>query len=260
MCMFHRRRKQAKLTVELAAHFPNVIESFNLLGRAGHCAKLAHALQPLSQMPTIPSRLRWPGLMAVTAAAFLSAFVLPALSPGHVLHAQTAAGNMRSQTAAGAGTPGPTLEDRVKALFLYRFPDYVEWPAAAAERPEVELCVPRRGAMGTALQDIQNFARRQNADARPRKVREVDRQDDIDSCWVLYVPAAAASNLAPLLRKAAMLPVLTVGESPDFLQMGGLINLKVVDGRVRFDIAKTAGERAGLRFRSQLLQYALSVN
>jgi hypothetical protein len=76
---------------------------------------------------------------------------------------------------------------------------------------------------------------------------------------LLYVPAGAASSASPLLRKAAALPILTVGESADFLEQGGLIGLKIVEGRVRFDVAKTAGERAGLRFRSQLLLYALSV-
>jgi hypothetical protein len=170
-------------------------------------------------------------------------------------NAQTIAESQRNQTSSA----GPTVEDRVKALFLYRFPDYVEYPAAVGQRPEVELCVFRGGAMGTALQDVQNFAQRQNTASRVHKVRNIGPQDAIDSCWLLYVPAGAASSASPVLRKAAALPILTVGESADFLEQGGLIGLKIVDGRVRFDVAKTAGERAGLRFRSQLLQYALSV-
>jgi len=172
--------------------------------------------------------------------------------------AQTIPDSQRNQTSTTTA-PGPTVEDRVKASYLYRFPDYVEFPATVAERPETELCVLRGGPMSTALQDVQNFTQKQNTASRVPKVRTIGPQDAIDSCWLLYVPPSAASSASQVLRKAVALPILTVGESSDFLEQGGLIGLKVVDGRVRFDVAKTAGERAGLRFRLQLLQYALSV-
>ena len=49
-------------------------------------------------------------------------------------------------------------------------------------------------------------------------------------------------------------PVLTVGESPDFLTQGGAINFVVEGGRVRFEINQAAAERAQLRVSSRLLQ------
>jgi hypothetical protein len=61
------------------------------------------------------------------------------------------------------------------------------------------------------------------------------------------------------LVSAQQTPVLTIGESTTFLDEGGLINLRLVDGRVRFDVNVDAANRVGVRFSSQLLRLALSV-
>ena len=53
--------------------------------------------------------------------------------------------------------------------------------------------------------------------------------------------------------------VLTIGESPDFLREGGIINLLLVGRRVRFEVNPDAAARAGLRLSSQLLQLAVAV-
>jgi hypothetical protein len=50
--------------------------------------------------------------------------------------------------------------------------------------------------------------------------------------------------------------VLTVADRPGFLEEGGVIELKLSGGRVRFDINLAAAREAGLRLSSQLLQLA----
>jgi hypothetical protein len=72
------------------------------------------------------------------------------------------------------------------------------------------------------------------------------------ACHVLFVPAGVPA--APFLRGVAQSPVLTVGESPDFLAQGGAINFVLDGGRVRFEINQAAAERAQLRISSRLLQ------
>jgi len=77
-------------------------------------------------------------------------------------------------------------------------------------------------------------------------------------CHVLFV--GARSDVAtPVLRAAAGRPILTVGEGDRFLESGGIILMKIVDGRVRFDVNATSAARNGLRISSQLLSLALTV-
>jgi len=49
---------------------------------------------------------------------------------------------------------------------------------------------------------------------------------------------------------------LTVGETPDFLAQGGIINFILEGGKVRFQIDSKAAERADLRISSHLLRLA----
>jgi hypothetical protein len=62
-----------------------------------------------------------------------------------------------------------------------------------------------------------------------------------------------------LLQTAASRPVLTVSDDPHFLDQGGIVQLRVVQGRLRFDIDAGAAKRVGLQISSQLLRLAVSV-
>jgi hypothetical protein len=59
-----------------------------------------------------------------------------------------------------------------------------------------------------------------------------------------------------VLRAAGEAPVLSVGESPNFLKAGGMINLFVEGGRVRFDVNLSAASARGLVPSSKLLRVA----
>jgi len=53
--------------------------------------------------------------------------------------------------------------------------------------------------------------------------------------------------------------VLTVGESPEFLDQGGIINFLLKDGSVRFEINLEPARIARLKLDANLLTVAVSV-
>jgi YfiR/HmsC-like len=61
------------------------------------------------------------------------------------------------------------------------------------------------------------------------------------------------------LHRAAALPVLTMGDDDRFLDEGGIVRLRVVDGHPRFDVDEAAARRVGLRISSKLLELAATV-
>jgi hypothetical protein len=52
------------------------------------------------------------------------------------------------------------------------------------------------------------------------------------------------------------LPILTVGESDDFLDQGGMFNLFFEDKQLRFEVNQTPAENAKLTVSSKLLRLA----
>jgi hypothetical protein len=56
------------------------------------------------------------------------------------------------------------------------------------------------------------------------------------------------------------MPILTVGETSDFLSDGGMIRFHLEEDKIRFDINLAAAESARLKISSRLLLLATSVS
>lgn len=157
--------------------------------------------------------------------------------------------------AATQAQPLPN-EYQLKAAFLYQFPQFVEWPSAAWRGSTVvQICIlrpnPFRGELDALL-------RGESLNGRPFSVREIAGPDALTGCHLLFVGRNAPGRDA-VLKAAQGAPVLTVGEDERFLDHGGIIALRIVERRVRFDVNAWAAHQSGLRVSSQLLSLALTV-
>ena len=148
---------------------------------------------------------------------------------------------------------------RLKAAFVYRFPQFVTWPADAwARRDDVEVCVVQPDPFGAILPDL---LRGEAINGRPLRLRLMVPEQREDSCHVVVIAGAdAVRDSSDLLKRLAGRPVLTIGDDPSFLAQGGIIALKIVDNRVRFEVSVTNARRAGLQVSAQLLRLALAVH
>ena len=151
--------------------------------------------------------------------------------------------------APAAQAPRPELA--IKTEFVLRFPEFVEWPMAGNDRRPLSLCLSPTHPFGQNVQASVSGQPR----AKQINVRELRDHESVRNCDVVYVAPADLS----LLDEVANLPILTVGDQPNFCQRGGIINLLVLDGRVRFEIDLSRARRSGLKMDSQLLRLASKV-
>ena len=68
--------------------------------------------------------------------------------------------------------------------------------------------------------------------------------------------AACARATAAELMQRIRGPVLTVGETVQFLRDGGMVRFYIENNKVRFEISQKNAEQAGLKVSSQLLMLA----
>jgi len=148
----------------------------------------------------------------------------------------------------------PPLEYQVKAAFLLNFAKFVEWPANAFAAPDapISICILGDDPFGGVLDQI---VEGESIDGRKIAVRRMKRPSASPACQIMFVSksekAFSASELGP--------GVLTVGEGEGFLAHGGVIAFVIEDRRVRFDVGKSAAEKAGLKLSSKLLRVARAV-
>jgi hypothetical protein len=149
------------------------------------------------------------------------------------------------------------LQNRLKAAVVSKLPQFVEWPAESLEgRASLNICV---WPPTPFVADLQVLVAGETFNGRPLATRRVAAVEDLADCQLLFLPARLDAGAHAFLLAAQSLPILTVGDAPGFLEDGGIVALRVVESRVRFDINIEAGRRAGLHISSQLLRLAVSV-
>ncbi|MGA2717906.1 MAG: YfiR family protein [Candidatus Acidiferrales bacterium] len=151
---------------------------------------------------------------------------------------------------------GKTEEYHVKAGFLFHFAQLVDWPAAAGGGPTFDLCIlgddPFRG-------ELENTLNGKVIGSKPIRVLHLKQPQEARNCQVLFISTKEDERLSKIFEGLGSSAVMTVGESDDFIERGGMIRFTLEQEKVRFEINLKAADPAGLKFSSRLLLLAKNV-
>ena len=151
-----------------------------------------------------------------------------------------------------------TDEYKVKAAFLFHFAQLVDWPSDAFNSGDqsLNLCFfddePH-------LQELQGALEGKPIGYRVVHVRLLHPTQPVQGCSILFLGRDDGRRQTASLRKLHGQPVLTVGESNNFLSEGGIIRLHLEQDKVRFDINVGVADSSRLKISSRLLLLASSV-
>ncbi len=174
------------------------------------------------------------------------------------LHAAVAGGVWMLPRVAQAQGEGAVAEYQVKAAYLYKFLDFVEWPAPAFDGPKSPFVIGVTGA-DVLVEELDALIARRRVESRPVLSRRLRPGEAPTGVHVLFVGRGAGARAASLLAATAKQPVLTVTEVDDAPPAGSTINFVTVDRRVRFDVALRSAETRELKISSRLLGVARRV-
>jgi hypothetical protein len=159
--------------------------------------------------------------------------------------------------AALAQSDVQATEARIKAVFLFKFADYVEWPSTAFASGQSPFTVGVIDAEPVAV-ELAKVVEGRTVRDRPVVVRRLRSGDPLDDVQLLFVGRGARGALRQTLEQLRGRPVLRVTEVEGALQAGSMINFVLVGGKVRFDIVPPH-DAGGLRISSRLLAVARDV-
>jgi hypothetical protein len=143
-------------------------------------------------------------------------------------------------------------DQQIRAGFLYNFAMFVEWPATPDAAAPLLIGVLGDDSFASALRSIDGRA----ANGRKIVVRQVDEGDDLARTSILYIGLNDDRSAAATLARVGKAPVLTVGHSPRFTQVGGIVRLYNEGGKLRFEINTNRSSESALRISSKLLSLA----
>lgn len=146
-------------------------------------------------------------------------------------------------------------EAQVKAAFLLNFPKYVEWPATAFSQTNSPIVVAILDADSVAS-EFSSMSKGRMVDGRPIRFQRITSLEQCRGCHILFVGSGQTRKLPDLLPRLREWNILMVGESDDFLSVGGMINLALRERQVVLEVNLDSIRAGGLKVSSKLLALA----
>jgi len=149
--------------------------------------------------------------------------------------------------------PTPSAEYQLKAVFLYNFAQFVEWPARAFLEPTAPLIIGVLGEdpFGPYLDELVNG---EKIGDRPLIVHRYKRAEEIADCHILFICRSETRDLAKIIERLKGRSLLTVGDADTFTRQGGMVRFAMENGKVRLRINVEAAKEGELTISSKILR------
>jgi hypothetical protein len=151
--------------------------------------------------------------------------------------------------------PADTPEYQVKAVFLFNFAQFVDWPPQAFPEAQTPLIIGVLGndPFGSYLDET---VRGEKVNTHPLVVRRYRRVEEIDTCHVLFISQSEANRLEQILNRLKGRNILTVGDANGFANRGGIIQFVTENNKIRMRINLGTAKACNLKISSKLLRPA----
>ncbi len=183
-----------------------------------------------------PCVIRW---LAVACIFFAALFV---------------SGNTYTQTTE----PAEPAAAAIKAAYLYKFGNFVHWPARSQDTTGKVFTIGIISEDGLA-DELKKIVAGRSVMGLPVVIRKLRTGDPMGGINVLFVGRSHNSHLADILAAVKGKATLTVTESDKGLELGGMINFVTIDGKLRFEVAPKAAELESIAISARLLAAAYKV-
>ena len=148
-------------------------------------------------------------------------------------------------------------EYQVKAAYVYNFAKLAVWPKQSLPDGPSPLVIGVVGGDDEFVDTLRKTVAGKTAGTHPITVKRADGVAEMDFCHLIFFRSSAGHKRTQAAISALTnASVLLVGEDADFLRQGGMINLVLKNGKVRFEIARASLDAANIQLGPELLALA----
>ena len=149
----------------------------------------------------------------------------------------------------------PSREYSLKAVFLYNFTRFVEWPpqSFAASGDPFIIGILGTDPFGPVLDEV---ASGEKVATHPIVVKRFQHVADVDGCHILFVGNNEAVRVNEVLASLQSRNTLTVSDIPGFAASGGIIGFTTRESKIKLQVNLAASKASDLNISSKLLQVA----
>lgn len=151
--------------------------------------------------------------------------------------------------------PSDEADLLVKAGLIAKFPQFIQWPEGALKKADGKfvICLSSGSKLAPSMRRLASFSRIKQ---RPTVVRELIDNESPAGCHLQFIDRERHLDVERLVAQAQHHPILTLADTPGFAQRGVMINLLDKNGRVRFEVNRSAAMVSHLELSFRLLEIA----
>ena len=139
--------------------------------------------------------------------------------------------------------------EKFKALFMYNFTKYIEWPV---EYRSGDFIIAVLGST-PMITELELIAERRKVETQTMVIQQYNSIGDIRKCHILYIPSGKSSSLSEVLNKLSTQPTLIITDAPGLARKGSSINYVLKGTKKDFEINKKQIETSHLKINTTLL-------
>jgi len=146
-------------------------------------------------------------------------------------------------------------EYQVKAVFLFNFAQFVEWPAEAFPDRDAPLIIGVLGQdpFGSYLDET---VRGERVNSRQLVVQRYRRVEDVKNCHLLFISRSEGDHLEQIVNSLRYRRILTVSDADISAKSGVIIRFVTEQNKIKLRISIAAARAANLTISSKLLRLA----
>ncbi len=168
--------------------------------------------------------------------------VLPIL-----LLTQSAAIRMDQSEEAGA---------RIKAIYIYNFTKYIEWPESYKSGNFVI------GVYGTNIplfNELSKMAASKTVGTQKLEIKSVGSPAEAAQCHIIYILTNSSDELPEVIKKITGKSTLIVTDKAGLTKLGSGINFSIVENKQKIELNKANIEKYKLKVATTLVDMSVQV-
>jgi formate dehydrogenase assembly factor FdhD len=154
------------------------------------------------------------------------------------------------------GTTASTVaqDERFKAIFIYNFTKYINWPVSQGD-----FVINVLGNDGI-IHEIDEIATKKTVGNSKIDIIRILTPSEIKKCQILFVASNKMDLLSEVIQIAKKNNILVITEKANACKEGSCINFLSRDGKLTFEISKLNIETCGLQVSVDLLKLGIAVD
>lgn len=149
----------------------------------------------------------------------------------------------------------PSREYQIKAVFLFNFTQFVEWPVSAYPVAGTPIVIGVLGEdpFGAYLDEVVTG---EEVKGHPLVIQRFNSVDEVKTCHILFINIADADKLERVIDHLKGRSILTVSDAASFMRQGGMIRFITEDQKIRFQVNPEVTKADSLTISSKMLRLA----